>query len=152
MMLPPAVDFPPPRPAQMTASPDSSVCSVAVHGSQGDDREDVPDVSPRWMPTRSPTLAVAVGTAAARVVTGIRRLYAVVPSRSPGMNSRATAYLLAGADRDLWREELPHGGGPLEGFVLGGPGDGDPVPAGRPRAETGQAEESSSSTSRAFDA
>ena len=74
MMLPPAVDLPPPSPAQMTASPDSSACSVAAHGSQVTTREDVPDVSPRWIPTRSPTLAVAVGTAAANVVTGMRRL------------------------------------------------------------------------------
>ena len=50
------------------------------------------------MPTRSPTFAVAVGTAAANVVTGIRRLYAVVPSFSPGMNSRATAYWSAGRE------------------------------------------------------
>ena len=96
MMLPPAVDLPPPRPAHSTARPDSSPRSVISHGSHVTTRDDVPDVSPRWMPTRSPTFAVAAGTAAARVVTGIRRRYAVVPSRSPGMNSRATAYWSAG--------------------------------------------------------
>ncbi|WP_281348925.1 hypothetical protein [Ornithinibacter aureus] len=41
---------------------------------------------------------MAVGTAAANVVTGLRRLCAVVPSFSPGMNSRATAYLSAGLE------------------------------------------------------
>jgi hypothetical protein len=54
------------------------------------------------MRTRSPTFAVAVGTAAANVVTGLRRLYAVVPSFSPGMNSRATAYLSAGLEMVTW--------------------------------------------------
>jgi hypothetical protein len=46
-------------------------------------------VSPIMMPRRSPTDAVAAGTAAAAHMTEPRLRYAVEASGSPGMNSRA---------------------------------------------------------------
>ena len=120
----------------MTASPDSSACSVASHGSQVTTRAEVPEVSPRWMPTRSPTLAVAVGTAAARVVTGIRRLYAV-GAELLARDELACDGVLVGrpGDGHLRREELPDRGRALKGLVLGGAGHREPVPAGGAGAE-----------------
>ena len=139
-MLPPAVDLPPPRPAHSTARPDSSPRSVISHGSHVTTRDDVPDVSPRWMPTRSPTFAVAAGTAAARVVTGIRRRYAVVPSRSPGMNSRATAYWSAGrAMVTCGANSLRTGAGPLQHLLLGRCRHRQAEPPSRPGAQPRQA-------------
>src|SRR6478609_1190987 len=119
MMLPPAVDLPPPRPAHNTASPDSSPRSVISHGSHVTTRDDVPEVSPRWMPTLSPTFAVAAGTAAAGVVTGIRRRYAVAREFIPG-------------------ERLANGAGPVQHLLLGRCRHGQTEPPSRPGAQPRQ--------------
>jgi len=81
--------FPLPKPPTTAVSPDARRTSCASHGSQATGRRVAVHVSPIMMPRRSPTLAVAAGTAAAAQVTEPRRRYAVEASASPGMNSRA---------------------------------------------------------------
>src|SRR5690606_26693258 len=95
-MPPPRNDLPPPSPATIAVNPEPSRTSWAIHGSHATGRRVAVTVSPSRMPRRSPTSAVAVGTAAAAHTTEPRRLYALDAIGSPGMNSLAIAYCASG--------------------------------------------------------
>jgi hypothetical protein len=65
--------LPEPRPPTTAVSPEARRTSWASHGSQATGRRVAVQVSPSMMPRRSPTEAVAAGTAAAAHVTEPRR-------------------------------------------------------------------------------
>ena len=101
-MPPPRNDLPPPRPATIAVRPEPSRISWAIHGSQATGRRVAVHVSPSRMPRRSPTSAVAVGTAEDAQTTEPRRMYAAEASGSPGMNSRAIAYWASGCSMAIF--------------------------------------------------
>ena len=72
-MRPVRNDFPEPSPPTTAVRPDARRTSWASHGSHATGRRVAVHVSPIMMPRRSPTDAVAAGTAAAAQVTEPRR-------------------------------------------------------------------------------
>jgi len=139
MMLPPAVDFPPPSPAHRTARPDSSPRSVISQGSQVTTRVEVPDVSPK---VNAESVANLRGRGGDGGSQGGDRHTALVRRGAQLLSGDELAsngvLVCRSGNGDLRGEQLAHRAGPVQRLLLRRGRHGETEPAARASAQPRQ--------------